>query len=92
MRDDHAALCREDGSTSIITACRMCREEFAIVVPTKGYLRWLAGELVQNAFPMVPRGERELLVSGTCNKCFKAIFQIDLENEHEADDADNTTQ
>ncbi len=92
MRDGHAAACHGDGSTTIFTACMMCRGEFTIVVPTGSYLRWLGGELVQNAFPMVPRGERELLVSGTCDKCFKAMLEIDLENEHDADQADDGAQ
>jgi hypothetical protein len=70
----------------------MCREDFAIFVPTGNYLWWLAGELVQNAFPMLPRGERELLVSGTCDKCFKAMFSIDLETGQDADDAGDAAQ
>ena len=92
MRDDHAAACHEDGSTSIFTACRMCLAEFTIAVPTGRYLRWLGGESVQIAFPMVPRGERELLISGTCDKCFKAMFQVDLETQHDADQADEGVQ
>jgi hypothetical protein len=78
MRDDHAAACHGDDSTCIFAACRMCRGEFTIVVPTRSYLRWLDGELVQNAFPTMPRDERELLVSGICDKCFKGLFQMTL--------------
>ena len=52
MRDDHAAACHGDGNTSIFTACKMCRGDFTIVVPTANYLRWLGGVLVQTAFPI----------------------------------------
>jgi hypothetical protein len=88
MRDDHAAACHEDGSTSIFTGCVMCRVEFVIVVPTESYLQWLRGELVQRALPMVPKEQRELLISGTCDKCFKALFEADPEDDaDQADDA-----
>jgi hypothetical protein len=92
MRDDHAAACHGDGNTSIFTACKMCRGDFTIVVPTGNYLRWLGGVLVQTAFPMMPKEERELLISGTCDKCFKALFAVDLEEEDDADQAGDGAQ
>ena len=92
MRDDHAAACHGDGTTAIFTACRTCREEFTTVVPTGSYLRWLGGVLVQTAFPTMPKGERELLISGTCDKCFKTLFEVDVEEEDDADRADDGAQ
>jgi hypothetical protein len=94
MRDDHAATCHEDGSTSIFTGCLMCRVDFVLVVPTVSYLRWLDGESAQSSFPMMPKGERELLVSGTCDECFEALFAVDTEEEerHDPDHADDGTE
>jgi hypothetical protein len=82
MRDDHAAACHEDGSTSIFTGCLMCRVDFVLVVPTVSYLRWLDGESAQSSFPMMPKGERELLVSGTCDECFKRCLRWILKKKN----------
>jgi hypothetical protein len=36
---------------------------------------WLSGSLpIQDAMPYLTIGERELLISGTCNDCFDILF------------------
>jgi len=37
-------------------------------------IKWKNGELIQNVMPYLNEDERELLISGTCGKCFDKIF------------------
>ena len=39
--------------------------------------RWEDGELIQDAMPYLSAGERELLISGVCGKCFDKMFEED---------------
>lgn len=59
---------------TIDITCNMCGEAKRVEVPTEGYTRWKTGELIQRAMPMLSRDDRELLISGTCGKCFEELF------------------
>ena len=50
-------------TTTISTACRHC-----------GWIDWQEGELIQVALPTLTEGERELLISGTCDTCWDRMF------------------
>jgi hypothetical protein len=39
-----------------------------------GYVAWLEGALIQDAMPDVSRDMREMFISGTCPKCWDAMF------------------
>lgn len=39
-----------------------------------GFERWLDGEFIQEALPMLAPDERELLISGTHAHCWEAIW------------------
>ena len=54
--------------------CRMCGEIHPIEVDLEGYQQWKAGALIQNALPTLSAGERELLISKTCDDCWNKIF------------------
>jgi len=41
--------------------------------------RWLAGEYIQDALPMLTADERELLISGTHAHCWQAMWGVDYE-------------
>lgn len=61
-------------STLDIT-CRSCREHFPVAVSLEDYTRWnLGGGLIQNVMPYLSADDRELLISGTCSKCWDAMF------------------
>lgn len=56
--------------------CRDCRKIYTLHVNGDKYRRWIDGEgLVQYMLPELTEGERELLVSGNCNKCTVAMFR-----------------
>lgn len=38
---------------------------------------WKSGTLIQVAMPQVEKDERELLISGTCGKCWEEMFKFD---------------
>lgn len=76
-------------TTYLSVDCRLCG--------TFSYIeceQWQADELdkprsermfMQDIFPDLPIGDRELLISGTCNTCWQKMFGND---EDEGDDTD----
>ncbi len=65
--------------------CFACRKVVALEVSPTGLARWKGGEHIQKALPELSAGERELLISGTCEPCFDA-FTADPDEELDADD------
>jgi hypothetical protein len=60
---------------AITMRCKVCREHKIVKVPIEGYLAWRHGlKHIQDAMPLVPAGERELLKSGICEPCFDRLF------------------
>jgi hypothetical protein len=45
-----------------------------MVVDREAFDRWRGGELIQNAFPDMDPGERELLITGTHDACWDKLF------------------
>jgi len=62
------------GTTRITRTCLSCKKDISIWVPLDGFRKWQHGELIQNAMPNVPAGDRELLISGFCSTCFDNLF------------------
>ena len=61
-------------TTTNSTACRRCGMLHDIDAPTRGWIDWQEGELIQVALPTLTADERELLISGTCGTCFDRMF------------------
>jgi hypothetical protein len=60
---------------TVVVECKFCRKPHAIEVPTEGFERWKRGEgYIQNLMPKVSRADREMLISGTCDACFRKMF------------------
>lgn len=59
----------------IAIKCRYCGQEYILNVTDDGYDAYMNGESVQDAFPCLSPEDRELLISGTCEKCWDKIFQ-----------------
>lgn len=55
--------------------CRKCGEPKEVSCTEEQYQNFVNGMLIQNAMPNVPAGERELLISGYCDDCFKKLFR-----------------
>jgi len=56
-------------------SCQVCQKECVLLVDKKGLQNWLDGkEYIQDALSDLTAGERELLISGTCDDCWKIIW------------------
>ena len=58
----------------IEVTCHNCNKDYPIEVSVEGYEKWEEGELIQNALPELSSGERELLISATCDECWDEMF------------------
>ena len=65
---------KTDNLIHVKRQCRKCHETTLYSLDQDALARWQSGELIQNAFPHLTADERELLISGTCGKCFDALF------------------
>ena len=72
-----------DKKTNIIKTCISCKKEYKIEVNTADLYSYMNGELVQRAFPYLSAAERELIISGVCDKCFTDMFKDDSEEIEE---------
>lgn len=63
--------------TKLSISCVKCGKMFDLKIRQGDYIAWCEGKLIQEAMPYLSKGERELLLSGYCNDCFKAIFKCE---------------
>ena len=54
--------------------CRHCQKDHKLMVNMEDVASWQAGEYIQDAMPYLSAGERELLISGTCDDCWEKMF------------------
>jgi hypothetical protein len=50
-----------------------CKKKYTFYISKADYWDWTHGELVQYAFPYLTDGERELLISQTCDVCWDTL-------------------
>ena len=65
-----------------------CGKTFTLAVPEAEYKNWKDGMLIQDAMPSLGQDDRELLISGTCPKCW-AEMMVEPEPADPAEDDDN---
>lgn len=58
----------------VSTQCWRCDKKFTIVCNSEDYEAWQSGQLVQDVLAYLSADERELLISGTCGKCWDEMF------------------
>lgn len=60
-------------------ACAWCEREFLVTGITEAqFLAWKSGSLIQAVMPEISPEVRELLISGTCDKCWKHVVGPDV--------------
>ena len=60
----------------IDVVCYRCHIPHTVHCTTEQFLSWArGGVIIQKAMPDTPAAERELLISGLCGECFRALFQ-----------------
>ncbi len=70
-------------TVTIPIVCPSCKKEYRLTVPRRNFDMWREGSHVQDAFPNLSPGDRELLISGTCDKCWKEMFGHEESDEGE---------
>jgi hypothetical protein len=71
-------------TVSIERECASCHTVHVLVVTAKGFAAWDMGRgaFIQDAFPELDDGQRELIKTGMCGDCFDKLFE-GLEDEDE---------
>jgi len=73
-----------DDCMTVRVGCRMCGETKDLEVVPQDWVDWQDGKLVQDALPYIDYRDRELLISGTCRKCWSDMFEWKEEDEDDA--------
>ncbi len=61
--------------TAVVAApCRHCDAVHELTVNVEGFVSWQSGKYIQDALPELSAGERELLISGTCDECWQRFL------------------
>jgi hypothetical protein len=66
----------EDVSDTVLAVrCVMCAADHVIFLKMHDYIEWKNGAgFIQELMPYLSDSDRELLISGTCGKCFDSMF------------------
>ncbi len=60
--------------------CKHCGIVYTILADREDVKKWVAGEgYIQDLLAYLSAGERELLMSGTCDNCWKNMFGEDFD-------------
>lgn len=75
----------KEGNALIATIpCPNCGTYKTLLVNKNAYNAWRTGELsIKDAFPTMPREDRERLSSGICPECYKKLFGDEPDDEDE---------
>lgn len=65
----------------IAAACSLCRRVSYIKVNQFDYFAWRNGAYIQNVMSYLSPNQRELLISSTCEDCWKRAFEDEDEDE-----------
>jgi len=61
--------------------CCSCGTIYFVECRASAYLDWKNGQHIQNAMPELSEGQRELLISQTCEGCFEMFDEDHAEVE-----------
>ena len=68
--------------------CRRCAKTTLMIAPELAWAEWElprgSRRLVQDIFPDLSIGDRELLISRTCNTCWQELFGNGEDEEEQA--------
>lgn len=59
--------------------CQTCKVRYTFDIDPEDYYAFRHGTFAQSAFPYLTPGQRELMVSQTCDTCFNRMFPPDDE-------------
>jgi hypothetical protein len=72
----------------MICQCRLCKKYSVVSVHQADFDDWQSSrKFVQDAFPYLSNGDREILISNTCNNCWQDMFgSMEDEDEDEGEE------
>lgn len=56
--------------------CQVCGDMYTLECTEADYNEWLRRGLIQKCLPGLTAGQREILMSGICEECFKEMFGV----------------
>lgn len=59
----------------MLVTCVKCKTPILVSCTALQYADFIKGRSIQYAMPNVPPEERELLISGICDSCWRRIFK-----------------
>lgn len=65
----------------IYKTCRDCQCRKMFELDPERYFEWQKGRLLQECFPEMLPGDREMLISSYCSSCFDKIFEEDEDTD-----------
>ena len=74
-----------NNKVKIEITCIQCDRDYVIFVYPEDIVKREEGAYIQDAFPYLSAGERELMISKICGSCFDEMFPSDYEDEDEED-------
>ena len=63
--------------TTVRLLCRICSQQQEVIAPVAGLMAWEEGAFIQDAMPELSAGDREMLISQTCDDCWHMTFGDD---------------
>ena len=63
--------------TPVRLLCRICSQQQEVIAPVAGLMAWEEGAFIQDAMPELSAGDREMLISQTCDDCWHMMFGDD---------------
>lgn len=69
----------EEKVETVRIECVDCHKVYSFEINPQDYIDWQRGKLIQQAFPYLPPGKRELIKSQICDACWDKLFNIDEE-------------
>lgn len=91
--EDADSVFNEDNMVSsninmnINVQCVHCGNDYVIGVNKDDYLEWKEGHgFIQDKLSYLTKGERELIISGTCDSCWDNMFGSSDDDDEEDDD------
>ena len=64
----------DDGHLTVNCKCNGCKVSESYLVDQNLFDDWSKGAMVQDVFPELTPGQREMLISGTCSECWNKMW------------------
>ena len=71
---------------SLELKCLRCKKTQTVPITNKQLLSWQCGSPIQNVAPNLDAGQRELLISGVCGRCFDNMYAEEEAGQYKGDE------